>query len=84
MTKRKSKPKLELTDANIKQAVADLEINSPLHRVRLVGNRLELWTRTGILKWPETAAEKKKRLAAKPKPKIEEPPYDSEDRQAPA
>jgi hypothetical protein len=84
MTKKKTtRKKVEPTNQNIKQAVEDLEINQPLHLVRVVGNRLELHLRGGtVLKWPETATERKKRLAAKPKPKPPpEPPYDSEDRQ---
>jgi hypothetical protein len=82
-TKRKAPAiKMEISNQNTRMAVHDLEIREPINLIRVVGNRLELHLRSGLVyKWPETAAERKKRLAAKPKPKAPpEPPYDSEDR----
>jgi hypothetical protein len=62
--KRTTAKKVEPTQANIKQAVQDLGIKQPIRLVRVVGNRLELHLPHSVLKWPETAAERKKRLAA--------------------
>ena len=71
MTKRKSAPKrpaIQDTNETRALAVRDLEINQPIHLVRVVGGRLELHLRSGLVhRWPETATERKKRLAAKPK-----------------
>jgi len=68
MTKRRTTPRnIEPTQENIKQAVQDLEINQPIRLVRVVGNRLELHLPYSIVKWPETATERRKRLAGKGK-----------------
>jgi hypothetical protein len=86
--KRATKPKLQPTPENIKQATKDLEINQPIRLVRVVGNRLELHLPYSVVKWPETAAERKRRLgapasrerlAARPKPPPPPAPLDSED-----
>lgn len=71
--KQTTKLKVAPTPANIQQAVQDLEITQPIRLVRVVGGRLELHLPDSVLKWPETAPERKKRLAAQPKPK---PPID--------
>jgi hypothetical protein len=74
MTKKRTTTKrIEPNEANIKQAVQDLEIDQPIRLVRVVGSRLELHLPYSVLKWPETPAERRKRLAAKPQPK---PPLD--------
>ena len=79
MTKKRTRKKAELTDANIQQAAKDLELDTPIQYARVVGPRIELHTRDAVYKWPETATEKKKRLAAKPKPKEPDPPGEPDE-----
>lgn len=72
--KRTTRKKIDDTRQNLYYAVHDLEIDVPVMTTRVVGNRLELSLYGGsIVKWPETAAEKRKRLAAKPKPRQPDP-----------